>query len=141
MLDKASIKTRANSYPTAVNESDESYIWYPMLVNSSEFKNVAAERWNAVKGALQTYVSTQIPAMKAKIAASEAVNSSMWAIDTKSSPKRSSAYGIGSTFLGQTFSCGYCGDEGMTFDKAIETLQSTLNSRINGMDFVTNKNW
>ena len=141
MLDKASIKTRANSYPTAVNESDESYIWYPMLVNSSEFKNVAAERWNAVKGALQTYVSTQIPAMKAKIAASEAVNSSMWAIDTKSSPKRSSAYGIGSTFLGQTFSCGYCGDEGMTFDKAIETLQSTLNTRINGMDFVTNKNW
>ena len=141
MLIKADCNNRASSYPTKVDEGDKSYMWYPMLVKSSEFKKVAAERWNAVKGALQSYVSSQIPAMQAKIATSEAVNNSMWAIDSKSSPKRSSAYGIGSSFLGQTFSCGYCGDEGMTFEKAVQTLQTTLTTRINGMSFVSDQNW
>ena len=141
MLIKADCNNRASSYPTKVDENDKSYMWYPMLVKSSEFKKVAAERWNAVKGALQSYVSSQIPAMQAKIATSEAVNNSMWAIDSKSSPKRSSAYGIGSSFLGQTFSCGYCGDEGMTFEKAVQTLQTTLTTRINGMSFVSDQNW
>ena len=34
-----------------------------------------------------------------------------------------------------------CGDESYDFSKAISTLQSTLNTRINGMSYVSNKNW
>lgn len=133
---------KSSGYPTSVNESDESYLWYPMLIKDNEFKALAAERWNAVKGAISSYVATEIPRIKDVIAKSEAVNSSMWPLDSKSNPKRSSLYGIGSSFLGQTFSCGYCGDEAMSFENAVATMQSTLNTRINGINaFVGNKTW
>lgn len=133
---------KSSGYPTAPSTSDESYLWYPMLAKDTQFKALAAERWNAVSGALKQYVSVELPKVKNEIAASVAVNDSMWPLDSKNNPKRSSLFGIGSTFLGQTFSCGYCGDENMTFEAAVAALQSTLNTRINGMDsFVGNQNW
>lgn len=141
MLVKASVKS-SSSYPTSANTSDANYLWYTFLTKDSEFTDLAAERWGKVSGAIQSFVNSEIPAIKAKISKSEAENNAMWPVDSKSNPKRSSNFGIGSTFLGQTFSCGYCGDEGYTFDNAISTLQSTLNSRISGMNtYVNNKTW
>ena len=136
MLTKASPSHQRSGYPSSPkNESDANYLWYPMLVKNATFKNLAAERWNAVSGAIQTYVTVEIPKIQAAIAASEAVNNKMWPVDSKSGflGQRYSAYGIGG---------GYCGDEGKSFSDAVSTMQETLNSRISGMNsFVSGKNW
>lgn len=129
MLSKASPTHKRSGYPTSPNSSDKTYMWYPMLVKDATFKNLAAERWNAVKGALQTFVSVEIPKIQAKIAESEKVNSEMWPITVSA---WGNTFGMGG---------GKCGDESYDFSKAISTLQSTLNTRINGMSYVSNKNW
>ena len=41
---------RKSSAPTSVNNDDKSFMWYPMLVNNADFKAMAAQRWDAVKG-------------------------------------------------------------------------------------------
>ena len=125
---------RKSSAPTSVNNDDKSFMWYPMLVKNAEFKAMAAERWNAVKGAISGYADGQIPAMAAKIKKSEAENWSMWKLDSGSSgaKNRYNTYGIGG---------GFKGDEAMTFDNAVSTLTNNLNKRINGMSYVSNQSW
>lgn len=127
---------KKSGYPSAPNnEGDKTYLWYPMLVKDATFKALAAERWNAVKGAVQAYVDTQIPIMEAQIAASEAENNKMWPVDSGSSAwgsKRYSTYGIGG---------GFCGDEAKSFSGAVDAMQSTLSSRISGMSYVSDQKW
>ena len=131
MLTKASYSHK--TYPTAPSSSDKNYMWYPMLVKNDTFKNLAAERWNAVKGALESFVSVEIPKIKDKIAVSEKVDSEMWPISIASSRYSKNDFGMGG---------GKCGDEGYTFEKAVSTLQSTLNTRISGMNtYVNKKTW
>ena len=137
MIAKAKCYHKSSGYPTEpmddsslFSTSDKNYFWYPMLVKDATFKALAAERWNAVKGALQSYVSTQIPAMKAKIATSEAVNNKMWPITVKSG--WSNTYGMGG---------GACGDESKTFEDAVSTMITTLTNRINGMNYVSTQTW
>ena len=141
MLSKNKAQHKRSGYPTEPSTSDKNYIWYPMLVKSSTFKALAAERWNAVKGALQAYVDTQIPIIQTSIAKSESENSKMWPVDSASnsgtgmsawSTKRYSTYGIGG---------GFCGDEGKSFSEAVSTMQKTLTTRISGMSYVSNKSW
>lgn len=136
MISKASPSHKRSGYPDKPNnESDANYLWYPMLVKSSQFKDLAAERWDAVSGAVQAYVSVEIPKVKAAIATSEAENNKMWPVDSKSGwmGPRYNTYGIGG---------GYCGDEDKSFNDAVSTMQTTLNSRISGMNsFVSGKNW
>lgn len=106
-----------------------------MLVKSAVFKDLAAQRWDTVKGAIQTYVDTEIPMVQAAIAKSEAENAKMWPVDSGTSSwgsKRYSTYGIGG---------GFCGDEAKSFSDAVSTMQSTLNTRINGMNYVSTKTW
>lgn len=126
----------SSGYPSEPNnEGDKTYIWYPMLVKSAEFKDLAAQRWDTVKGAIQAYVDTEIPMVQAAIAKSEAENAKMWPIDSGTTAwgsKRYSTYGIGG---------GFCGDEAKSFSDAVSTMQSTLNTRINGMNYVSNKTW
>ena len=127
---------KSSGYPSEpLNESDANYLWYPMLVKSAEFKALAAERWNTVKGAIQNYVNNEIPKIQAQIATSEALNNQMWPVDSGSSSwnsQRYSTYGIGG---------GFCGDEGKSFSDAVSTMQATLKTRINGMSYVSNQNW
>ena len=66
--------------------------------------------------------------MAKKLEASEAVNNKMWKIEVSSR----NSYGMGG---------GKCGDESMTFSNAVSTLVSNLNSRINGMNYVSTKTW
>lgn len=141
MLSKNKAQHKRSGYPTSPSTSDKNYIWYPMLVKSSTFKDLAAERWNAVKGALQAYVDTQIPIIQTSIAKSESENSKMWPVDSASnsgtgmsawSTKRYSTYGIGG---------GFCGDEGKSFSDAVSTMQKTLTTRISGMSYVSNQSW
>jgi hypothetical protein len=106
-----------------------------MLVKSAEFKVLAAQRWNTVKGALEAYVNNEIPKVQAAIAKSEAENNKMWPVDSGSSAlgsKRYSSYGIGG---------GFCGDEGKSFSEAVSTMQKTLTTRIIGMSYVSNQSW
>lgn len=135
MLAKAQPYHKRSGYPTAPFEnSDKNYLWYPMLVKDASFKALAAERWGQVKSALLSYVET-IPAKAAAMKTSEALNNAMWPVDTKGSfglGERYSAYGIGG---------GYCGDEGYSYEKAVETLVTTLKTRINGMNYVANQSW
>lgn len=134
---------KKSGYPTATYDGDRNYIWYPMLVKSAEFKTLAAQRWNAVKGALQAYAAT-IPTTAQKIAKSAEVNSGIWYLDSKSSSThRGTLYGIGGSYSNSTpgVTRGYCGDEAMTFDAACENLMNMLNNRISGMSYVSNQNW
>ena len=135
MLAKAQPYHKRSGYPTAPFEnSDKNYLWYPMLVKDASFKALAAERWGQVKSALLSYVET-IPAKAAAMKTSEALNNAMWPVDTKGSfglGERYSAYGVGG---------GYCGDEGYSYEKAVETLVTTLKTRINGMNYVANQSW
>ena len=134
MIAKASF-SHSSSYPSEPKvESDNNYIWYPMLVKDSDFTALAAQRWDAVKAAVQAYVTNEIPRLKSAIELSESVNSAMWPVDEKGgmmSP-RYNMFGIGG---------GHCGDEGMTFDEAVSTLQTTLTTRISGMDYVSRQDW
>lgn len=134
MLAKAKPYHKRSGYPTTpIDDDDKNYVWYPMLVKDATFKGMAAERWNQVKNALLSYVET-IPAKAAAMKTSEALNNAMWPVDTKSGwlGDRYSYFGIGG---------GYCGDEGYAYDNAVQTLVSTLKTRINGMNFVSNQTW
>lgn len=135
ILSKNKAYHKRSGYPTAPNTSDKNYIWYPMLVKNATFKALAAERWNAVKGAIQAYVDTEIPRVQAAIAKSEAENNKMWPVDSGTSAwgsKRYSTYGIGG---------GFCGDEAKSFSDAVSTMQKTLTTRISGMNFVSTQTW
>ena len=125
---------KSTSYPSSPKTNDKSYMWYPMLVKNADFKAMAAERWNAVKGAIGAYVDMQIPAMAAKIKKSEAENWSMWPLESgsRAGQNRWSTYDVGG---------GFKGDEAMTFDNAVTTLTNNINTRINGMSYVSNQNW
>lgn len=125
---------RSSSNPSSVKTNDKSYMWYPMLVKNAEFKAMAAERWNAVKGAIAAYADAQIPLVAAKLKKSEAENWSMWKLESGSSAARNryNTYGVGG---------GFKGDEAMSFDQATETLTENINKRINGMSYVSNQNW
>lgn len=140
MLAKASCY-HASSYPSKSYGSflgnDKNYVWYPMLVKNATFKAKAAERWNAVKGALQAYAAT-IPAMAQKLAMSADVNDNMWCVDSKNNAFRGDKYGIGGW---STSAAGYCGDEAMDFEEACTNLMNMLNNRISGMSYVANQSW
>ena len=125
---------RKSSAPTSVNNDDKSFMWYPMLVKNADFKAMAAERWDAVKGMIGAYADTQIPAMAAKIKKSEAENWSMWKLESgsRAAQSRYSTYGVGG---------GFKGDEAMTFDNAVSTLSSNLNKRVSGMSYVSSQTW
>lgn len=134
MLAKAKAYHKRSGYPTEPKgDSDQNYVWYPMLVKDASFKALAAERWGQVKSALLSYVET-IPAKAAAMKTSEALNNAMWPVDAKSGwlGDRYSYFGIGG---------GYCGDEGYSYEKAVETMVTTLKTRINGMNYVTNQSW
>ena len=140
ILAKASVKS-SSSYPLSPNTTDANYMWYTFLTQNDEFTALAAERWDKVSGAIQGFVDGEIPLIQAKIAKSEAENNAMWPVDAKgdaSSKRRGTLYGIGGWL---TSAAGYCGDEDMTFEKAVQTLQTTLSNRISGMSYVSNQNW
>ena len=125
-----SYKSSAQSSPST---SDENYIWYPRLMASSEFMDVAKTRWAGVQGQL-SQVLAHIDEVKAQIAKSEAENAKMWPVDSKKSfgALRGTKYGIGGS-LGMGSGAGFCGDEGMTFDAAVEQMKETLSTRMSGM--------
>lgn len=124
-----------NSAQSSPSTSDENYIWYPRLMASNEFMQVAAQRWAGVQGQLSE-VLTHIDEVKAQIAKSEAENAKMWPVDSKKTglsalggQLRGTKYGIGGGFG----NAGFCGDEGMTFDAAVEQMKKTLSARMSGM--------
>lgn len=124
----------SNTAPTAKNEDDKPYMWYPLLVQSQEFKDMAAQRWNAVKGLISSYADIQIPAMAEKIRKSEEENWKIWYLDSGSNAasRRYSTFNVGG---------GFKGDEAMSFDDAVTTMRSNLKIRISGMDYVSNQKW
>ena len=140
MLSKNKAQHKRSGYPTEPSTSDKNYIWYPMLVKNSTFKSLAAQRWNTVKGAIEAYVSNEIPKIQAAIAKSESENNKMWPVDSGTGnsslavwgTKRYNTYGIGG---------GFCGDEGKSFSDAVSTMQKTLTTRISGMSYVSNQSW
>ena len=133
MLAYGSFK-HSDTEPTAENEDDKPYMWYPLLVQSQEFKDLAAQRWDAVKEQISSYADVQIPAMAEKIRKSEEENWKIWYLDSgrNAAMLRYNTFNVGG---------GFKGDEDMTFDNAVTTMRSNLKTRINGMSYVSNKNW
>ena len=124
----------SNSEPSAKNEDDKPYMWYPLLVQSQEFKDLAAQRWDAVKGLISSYADAQIPAMAEKIRQSQEENWKIWYLDSGqyATNKRHGSFNVGG---------GFKGDEAMTFDQAVSTMVSNLKTRITSMSYVSGKTW
>ena len=122
-----SYQSRDQSSPSS---SDENYIWYPRLMSDSQFMTVAKQRWAAVQGELNNVLS-HIDQVKVQIAKSVAENEKMWPLDDKNNRKRGSVYGIGGSW--NIGNAGFCGDEGMTFDAAVEQLKKTVKTRMDNM--------
>lgn len=140
MLEKANYSHKSSGYPDSPkDDSDANYMWYPLLVKDATFKAMAAERWNAVNGALRAYVSS-LSATAQKLKVSEAENWSMWELDER---KYSSSFMVLLNERGQKYGIGggFCGDEGMSFEDAVNQLQTTLNTRISGMNYVSTQTW
>lgn len=144
MITKASIKRVSSGYPSSVNTSDANYLWYSLLSKNADFKKLTIERWNKVMSALQTYAAN-IPAMEEKLRKSEAENWAIWQLDHDgmgNSRMRTGLYGLGgSTYYKGRSTCGYCGDENMSFKQSLENLSNNLISRISGMNTYLNNNY
>ena len=123
----------ASALPSApLDGDDRNFLWYPMLVKDTDFKNTAASRWSSISAGLLSHIQTFIGETAEKIAVSEALNWDMWKLGTSTSG-RWSTYNVGG---------GWKGDEQETFDSAVELLKTNYGKRVTGMDgFVTGKNW
>jgi len=123
----------ASALPSApLDGDDRNFLWYPMLVKDTDFKNTAASRWSSISAGLLSHIQTFIDETAEKIAVSEALNWDMWKLGTSTS-SRWSTYNVGG---------GWKGDEQETFDSAVELLKTNYRKRVTGMDgFVTGKNW
>lgn len=108
-----------------VEESDQPYMWYPMLFKDTEtFRPLAKERWEQVRGALTAY-APKVLEMGRMLEKSVAANDAMWPINNKNVRDR---------YVG---SYGYIGDETLTFEESYTALYNTLLERIDGMDFIS----
>lgn len=138
MINSASVERRSN-YPTLPNTNDAPYMWYSFLMKNSQFKALAAQRWQAVKGNVTAYAG-KIAALEEELRKSEEENWKMWQVDNKkasNSKKRTGLYGLGgNTYYEGRSTCGYCGDEAMTFKQAVDNIASNLQERINGMNSI-----
>lgn len=124
--------SNSSTYPSSPRTDDRNFIWYPMLVKDTEFKNTAASRWSSISSGLLTHIETFIDETADKIAVSEALNWGMWKLGTSTS-SRWSTYDVGG---------GWKGDEQETFDSAVELLKTNYKNRVDGMNgFVTGKTW
>ena len=123
----------ASALPSApLDGDDRNFLWYPMLVKDTDFKNTAASRWSSISAGLLSHIQTFIDDTAKKIAVSEALNWDMWKLGTSTS-SRWSTYNVGG---------GWKGDEQETFDSAVELLKTNYGERVTGMDgFVSGKNW
>ena len=123
----------ASALPSApLDGDDRNFLWYPMLVKDTDFKNTAASRWSSISAGLLSHIQTFIDETAKKIAVSEALNWDMWKLGTSTS-SRWSTYNVGG---------GWKGDEQETFDSAVQLLKTNYGERVTGMDgFVTGKNW
>ena len=118
--------------PSSPKTDDVPYMWYPMLVKDATFKNLLAERWNAISGILSACAYELVVATGEKIALSWEYNNAVWPAYYSSNCDRQAA-----------FSGGFCGDELMTdFEDIYMGLYGAYMDRLDGMDsFVSNKNW
>lgn len=124
----------ASALPSApLDGTDRNFIWYPMLVKDSEFKDKAAERWSAVSAGLLSHITMFIDETADYIRTSEQINWAMWEFEANAQARHSS-YNVGG---------GFKGDElAGSFDAAVELLKTNYGRRVSGMDkFVTEKAW
>lgn len=118
--------------PSSPKTDDVPYMWFPMLVKDSTFKNVLAERWGAISGALSAMAYELVVETGKEIAVSWEYNNAIWPAYYNSSCDRQAA-----------FSGGFCGDELLTnYEDIYMGLYGAYMDRLEGMNsFVGAKNW
>lgn len=118
--------------PSSPKTDDVPYMWFPMLVKDSTFKNVLAERWGAISGALSAMAYELVVETGKEIAVSWEYNNAIWPAYYSSSCDRQAA-----------FSGGFCGDELLTnYEDIYMGLYGAYMDRLEGMNsFVGAKNW
>lgn len=124
--------SKSSTNPSSPRTDDRNFIWYPMLVKDTDFKNTAASRWSSISSGLLSHIQTFIDKTADEIAVSEALNWEMWKLGTSTSG-RWSTYNVGG---------GWKGDEQESFESAVSLLKENYKKRVDGMDgFVTGKTW
>lgn len=120
----------SSTTPSSSRTDDVPYIWYPMMITESTFQDLAAERWQTIAPILEAYAEN-IKQVGQEIALSWEYNNAMWP-----------AYYNDDCDRQKYCDGGYCGDERMTsFNEIYNAMYNAYLSRLNGMDFVVNKNW
>ena len=117
---------KSSGTPNApVEESDQPYMWYPMLFKDTEtFRPLAKERWERVQGALRAY-APKVLDMGRMLEKSVTANDAMWPISNKT---------VHDKYIGNY---GYIGDESLSFEESYTALYNTLLERIDGMGFIS----
>ena len=125
----------SSSAPSDKDEDDRKdapFMWYPMLINNTDFTNMAAERWELINDMIAAYAS-EINKTRDLIAVSWEYNNKMWP----------AYYGDGKYDRQFHITNGMCGDEKLkTFNEVCQALYTAYTERIKGMnDFVINNKW
>ena len=106
-------------------------MWWPLLIKDDTFTQTAADRWDSIKGDIQTYAG-EVKYMQSYLAESWKYNHEMWPLDRNKNCDRD-----------WVTSSGFCGDETLTdFDAVYDAFYAAYTKRFSGMDnFVSKKDW
>ena len=99
--------------------TDQPYMWYPLLFKDGTFRSRVQERWPAIYAALQS-VPAAIDSFAEKNRVSDSFNSAMWPLmQVKSSA---------------TYSVAFNGDEDLSFDESIALMKEVYTERLEWMN-------
>ena len=99
--------------------TDQPYMWYPLLFRDETFRSRVQERWPAIYAALQS-VPAAIDSFAEKNRVSDSFNSAMWPLmQVKSSA---------------TYSVAFNGDEDLSFDESIALMKEVYTERLEWMN-------
>ena len=113
------------------DRKDAPFMWYTMLIFDGTFTQMAADRWNTIKGDIASYAS-EIDNTYNLIKVSWEYNNAMWPACYSDNCDRQYATKY-----------GFCGDEKLeSFELVRNAFKTAYSERLKGMnDFVVNKTW
>ena len=99
--------------------TDQPYMWYPLLFRDETFRSRVQERWPAIYAALQS-VPAAIDSFAEKNRVSDSFNSAMWPLMQAKSTA--------------SYSVAFNGDEDLSFDESIALMKEVYTERLEWMN-------
>ena len=99
--------------------TDQPYMWYPLLFRDETFRSRVQERWPVIYAALQS-VPAAIDSFAEKNRVSDSFNSAMWPLMQAKSTA--------------SYSVAFNGDENLSFDESIALMKEVYTERLEWMN-------